>query len=118
MIRLMRWLESALHRGRVASVARQGLSVACALLLAVPAVAADSEYGFSDLRPIAVFLDVHGAYQELLSVLRETTVIDESLRNEIDPYLHRRQINALLKRRDLLLNKYGARPGGGEGAAP
>jgi hypothetical protein len=42
----------------------------------------------------------------------------EMLDRELGPYLQRRQIDALLKRRDLLLNKYGARPGGREDAAP
>jgi hypothetical protein len=79
MIRLMRWLESALHRGRVRNAVRHGLFVVCALLLAVPAVAADAEFRFKNVHRVVVFPDVHGAYEELLSVLRETAVIDESL---------------------------------------
>ena len=55
------------------------LIVAFALLLAVPAGAADSEFRFNEIRRVVVFADVHGGYQELLSVLRETAVIDESL---------------------------------------
>jgi len=55
------------------------LIVVVALLLAGPAVGADSEFRFNDVRRVVVFADVHGAYQELLSVLRETAVIDESL---------------------------------------
>jgi hypothetical protein len=58
---------------------RHGLFIVCALLLAVPAVAANSEFRFHDVHRVVVFPDVHGAYQELLSVLRETAVIDESL---------------------------------------
>jgi hypothetical protein len=61
------------------NVLRHGLFVVCVSLLAFPAVAADPEYRFNDLHRVVVFPDVHGAYQELLSVLRETTVIDESL---------------------------------------
>jgi hypothetical protein len=75
----MGWLESALHRGRVMNAVRHGLFIVCALLLAVPAVAADPELRFNDVHRVVVFPDVHGAYQELLSLLRETAVIDESL---------------------------------------
>lgn len=58
---------------------RRCLIVVFALLLAGPAVAADSDFRFDEVRRVVVFADVHGAYQELLSVLRETAVIDESL---------------------------------------
>jgi hypothetical protein len=49
---------------------------------------------------------------------RLKTLNREMLQKELGPYLKRRQIDALLKRRDLLLSKYGARPGDGETAAP
>jgi 3',5'-cyclic AMP phosphodiesterase CpdA len=52
------------------------LVVLCALLAGAAAAA---DYRFDDVRRIVVFADVHGAYQELISVLRETSVIDESL---------------------------------------
>ncbi|MGH8136438.1 MAG: metallophosphoesterase, partial [Steroidobacteraceae bacterium] len=58
---------------------RRFLIVAFALLLAGPATGADSEFRFNGIPRVVVFADVHGGYQELLSVLRETAVIDESL---------------------------------------
>jgi len=58
---------------------RRCLIVVFALLLTTPAAAADSDYRFNDVRRVVVFADVHGAYQELVSVLRETAVVDESL---------------------------------------
>lgn len=58
---------------------RHCVFVVVALLLASPAAGADSDYRFNDVRRVVAFADVHGAYQELLSVLRETAVIDESL---------------------------------------
>lgn len=79
MIRLMHGHESTLIYGRVVSAMRHGLIVAFALLLLSPAAGADPDLRFNDVRRVVVFADVHGAYQELLSVLRETAVIDESL---------------------------------------
>lgn len=55
------------------------LFAALVLLWVSLAAAADSEYRFNDVRRVVAFADVHGAYQELLSILRETAVIDESL---------------------------------------
>ena len=55
------------------------LIVIFTLLSASLAVAADSDYRFNDVRRVVVFADVHGGYQELLSILRETAVVDESL---------------------------------------
>ncbi len=75
----MQQLESTRHWGRFVNAMRRGLIVVCALLLAGPAVAGDSEFRFNDVHRVVVFPDVHGAYQELLSVLRETAVIDDSL---------------------------------------
>jgi hypothetical protein len=51
-----------------------------ALLLAVPAAWADPAYRFTGVPRVVVFPDTHGAYEELVSVLRETAVVDESLR--------------------------------------
>ena len=79
MIRLMQQPESTLPWDRFVNAVRRGLIVVCALLLAGPAVAGDSEFRFNDVHRVVVFPDVHGAYQELLSLLRETAVIDESL---------------------------------------
>ena len=58
---------------------RRLLIVVLALLLSGPATAADADFRFIDVRRVVVFPDVHGAYQELLSVLRATAVIDDSL---------------------------------------
>ena len=58
---------------------RRFLIVAVLLLIAVPAFGADSELRFDGVKRVVVFADVHGGYQELLSVLRETAIIDESL---------------------------------------
>lgn len=64
---------------RLARAACAGL-VAALQLLAAPATHADAELRFDDVRRIVVFADVHGAYRELLAVLRETAVIDDDLR--------------------------------------
>ena len=53
--------------------------VVLVLLLLVPLDAGASDYRFDGARRIVVIADVHGAYQELLSVLRETAVIDADL---------------------------------------
>ncbi len=58
---------------------RHFLIVAVALLLGGPATAANSDFRIDDAHRVVVFADVHGAYQELLTVLRTTAVIDESL---------------------------------------
>lgn len=58
---------------------RRFLIVAFALLLSGPATGADSDFRIDDARRVVVFADVHGAYQELISVLRATAVIDDSL---------------------------------------
>ncbi|HEY7754106.1 MAG TPA: metallophosphoesterase [Steroidobacteraceae bacterium] len=49
------------------------------LLLAAPAARADPAYRFTGVPRVVVFPDTHGAYEELVSVLRETAVVDESL---------------------------------------
>ena len=59
---------------------QRGLIVVFALLLAVPAARADSTYRYEDVERVIAVADVHGAYPELIAVLRETAVIDESLR--------------------------------------
>jgi hypothetical protein len=51
-----------------------------ALLLAAPAAWADPAYRFTGVPRVVVFPDTHGAYEELVSLLRETAVVDESLR--------------------------------------
>ena len=75
----MQQLESTRHWDRFVNAMRRGLIFVCTLLLAGPAVAGDSEFRFNDVHRVVVFPDVHEAYQELLSVLRETAVIDDSL---------------------------------------
>lgn len=50
-----------------------------ALLAVSLSATAGSNYRFDGVQRVVAFADVHGAYQELLSVLRETAVIDESL---------------------------------------
>lgn len=59
---------------------QRALIVVLALLFAGPVAGADSGYRFTDVRRVVAVADVHGAYQELLAVLRETAIIDESLR--------------------------------------
>jgi hypothetical protein len=71
-------LESTLPRRRSANSARRCLSVFLALLFLSAASWAGSPFQFQDVPRIVVFADVHGAHAELLSVLRETGIIDES----------------------------------------
>ena len=80
MIRLMQRPESTSPSGRFVSAVRHCLIGIFTLLLVNPAAGAESGARFDDVRRVIVFADVHGAYQELLSVLRETALIDESLR--------------------------------------
>ena len=80
MIRLMRGLESIRPWSRHTVALRNGLIVTLALLLLGSAAWADSAFQFENVRRVVVFADVHGANEELLSVLRETGIIDESLR--------------------------------------
>jgi hypothetical protein len=75
----MNRLESALPPVRLARTVRHCLVVLTTLLLAGPAAGADTDFRFTDVHRVVVFPDVHGAYQELVSLLRETAVIDESL---------------------------------------
>jgi hypothetical protein len=55
--------------------------IAAALVLqaALATAAADSPYRFSGVDRIVVFADVHGAYDPLVAILRETGVVDASL---------------------------------------
>jgi len=80
MIRLMHRSPSAVVRDRFVGAVRHCLLVVCALLLAGPAAHADSGLRFDGVRRVVVIADVHGAYQELLSVLREAALIDDTLR--------------------------------------
>ena len=64
----------------ILSVRRQLIAVAVLLLHAAVSPAADSPYRFEGVDRIVVFADVHGAYDQLVAVLRETAVVDESLR--------------------------------------
>ena len=57
----------------------RGLALAL-LLISAPAVGADSPVRFAGAERVVAFADVHGAYPELVALLRETAVIDESLR--------------------------------------
>jgi len=67
-----------MHRSRSQALGRWLL--VAALLLAASAAIADTAYRHADVRRVVVFPDVHGAYQELIALLRETAVIDPSLR--------------------------------------
>ncbi|MGQ0384223.1 MAG: metallophosphoesterase [Gammaproteobacteria bacterium] len=50
------------------------------VFLASAAAWADAGVRFENVQRIVAFADVHGAYDELVSVLRETQVVDEALR--------------------------------------
>ena len=56
----MQQLESTRHWDRFVNAMRRGLIFVCALLLAGPAVAGDSEFRFNDVHRVVVFPDVHG----------------------------------------------------------
>ncbi len=71
--------ESIAAHSCMRKVLRHFLIFVFALWLAGPAHAADTANRLDGVRRVVVVPDVHGAYQELLSVLRETAVIDESL---------------------------------------
>jgi hypothetical protein len=58
---------------------RRILVAAVLVLQVAPAAAADAAYRFSGVDRIVVFADVHGAYDPLVAILRETGVIDASL---------------------------------------
>jgi hypothetical protein len=58
---------------------RRLLIAAALFLLAGAAAGSDSEYRFEGVGRIVVFADVHGAYPQLVSALREAKVIDDSL---------------------------------------
>ncbi len=71
--------ESLRFRRHLLNGLRHFLFALLALLWASLPAAADSEYRFNDVRRVVAIADVHGGYQELLSILRETAIIDESL---------------------------------------
>ncbi|MGH8130054.1 MAG: metallophosphoesterase [Steroidobacteraceae bacterium] len=58
---------------------RRFLIAVATLLLSTAATSAESVYRFDGVRRVVAFADVHGAYAELVSVLREAAVIDEAL---------------------------------------
>ena len=64
----------------ILSVRRQLIAAAVLLLHAAVSAAADSPYRFEGVDRIVVFADVHGAYDQLVALLRETAVVDDSLR--------------------------------------
>jgi len=70
----------ATRRGRKADIVRWALTVTLTLLFLGTTAHADPEYRFAGARRVVVFADVHGAYTELLSVLRETGIIDDARR--------------------------------------
>ncbi len=80
MIPRMPRVESRLFLGCIAFAMRRRSVLAVALLLVVPAVWGASDARLDGVRRIVAFADVHGAYDELVSVLRETAVIDDALR--------------------------------------
>ena len=55
------------------------IAAAILLLHAVASTAAESPYRFEGVDRVVVVADVHGAFDQLVAVLRETAVIDESL---------------------------------------
>ena len=59
---------------------RRLLIVTAVLLFAGSSAAADAVYRFTGVGRVVAFADVHGAYSELTGLLRETGVVDESLR--------------------------------------
>jgi hypothetical protein len=59
---------------------RQLIAAAILLLHAAVSLGADSPYRFDGVNRIVVFADVHGAHEQLVALLRETAVIDQSLR--------------------------------------
>ena len=63
----------------VFSIAR-AVTVCVALFLAVGSAWGAAQARIAGAQRIVAFADVHGAYDELLAVLRETAVIDEALR--------------------------------------
>jgi hypothetical protein len=59
--------------------ARLALAVSLGFLLASPAAAA-SPVTWTDVERVVAFADVHGAYAELVALLREAGVVDGGLR--------------------------------------
>lgn len=59
---------------------RRGLILAWVLLVAAWPAAAESALRHDGVQRVVVFPDVHGAYDQLVSLLRETAVVDGSLR--------------------------------------
>lgn len=59
---------------------RRSLILALTMLVAAWPVAAAEPLRYQGVERVVVFPDVHGAYDKLVSVLRETGVVDESLR--------------------------------------
>ena len=58
---------------------RQLIAAAVLLLHAAASPALESPYRFEGVDRLVVFADVHGAYDQLVALLRETAVVDESL---------------------------------------
>ena len=79
MICLMPWCESTLFPGVLRRFARTAATLV-ALLLVVSSAWGAPQARIAGAQRIVAFADVHGAYEELLSVLRETAVIDADLR--------------------------------------
>ncbi len=79
MIRLVLPSESRLFSARAAVNWCRRAVFAAFLLLVIPATWADSPYRFEGIGRVVAFADVHGGYDELLSVLREAAVIDAEL---------------------------------------
>jgi len=48
------------------------LALLLASVILLPPASADSGYRFSDVARVVAFADVHGAYDELVSLLRQT----------------------------------------------
>jgi len=70
-------LESILLRGRRTIAVRVGFTVVLSLL--IPAAWGASDFRFDGVHRIVAVADVHGAYEEFVSILRETAVIDDAL---------------------------------------
>ena len=80
MIRAVGPLPLRPVRGPFESLAVRWLVLASVLLALAPHARANSTYRFTDVARVVAFADVHGAYDELVSLLRQTEVVDDSLR--------------------------------------
>ena len=79
MVGTMSWNEATLVSRRSVIAVRIQVIFAIVLSLVIPAAWGASDFRFDGVHRIVAVADVHGAYDELVSILRETAVIDEAL---------------------------------------